>query len=95
LEGHSSASAGGSANLTTGYGGDTRALAIQALEQIKSLEEELRSFKTASRDETQRKLDALRIELQEHVLTFTTKGWVYVVIGAVTTAVGLGVATFV
>jgi hypothetical protein len=91
---HGTGTASGSLTLDVSYGGETRDLAIRALREIQALRQALEEFKTTSREETERRIDALRTELQEHVLSVTREGWHYVIGGAGLTAVGIAIALF-
>jgi hypothetical protein len=71
--------------------------AERALDEVGWLRDEVRTLKATvdtDRAVAQQRVDDLRIELQEHVLSVTRAGWQFILVGAVATAAGIIVATF-
>jgi hypothetical protein len=89
LRGRADGTSSMSATPTTGYTGDTRQLAIRALDEVQDLRQQLLALQSESRQETQQRMEALRTDLHAHVSSVTREGWYYVVVGAVVTAGGI------
>jgi hypothetical protein len=56
--------------------------------EVDALSQHVRELQD-DRDETARRLDALRAELRAHTLAVTREGWHYVATGAVLTGLGI------
>jgi hypothetical protein len=86
------------AKIRAGYSGMTAMQkAERALDEAGWLRDEVRTLKATvdtDRAVAQQRVDDLRVELQEHVLSVTREGWQFIVVGAVATAAGIIVATF-
>lgn len=64
------------------------------LDAIREQVRELQSGRLDDRNEVNQKLEALRVELQEHTLAVTQDGWAYVATGAWLTGLGIFLTLF-
>jgi hypothetical protein len=73
---------------------DARELATRALDEVRQLRARVQALeegRDVDRAEFEQRSEALRTELQRHVVSVTLQGWHYIVGGAGVTALGIGI----